>query len=308
MKLIKDYKLADETTLKIGGPAEFFLSVEKREELEGAVLQAQDLGLEVTILGGGSNVLVSSEGVPGLVVKLRSGEIEFLDDDLIRADAGVSLPRLSGFALKNSFEGLEWAMGVPGTVGGAVYGNAGAFGFSMADLIEEIEIIENKKKKVLKIEEIDFSYRNSTFKRMGAVIISTSLRLKKGKIEEIKRKTEEMLAHRNEKHPMKYPSAGSVFKNPVGKIESSEIIEKHPLVEKFNQQEIIPAGFLIQSVGMKGFSVGGAKISEKHANFIVNEGAATSEDVKSLIDKATEEVMSEFNIKLEREIRYINIK
>lgn len=308
MKLIENYELADETTFKIGGPAEFFLAIESREALEEAVLQSKELGLSLTVLGGGSNVLISSKGVPGLTVKLRSGEIKFLDNNLLRVDAGVSLPRLSSFALENSFLGLEWAVGVPGTLGGAVYGNAGAFGFSIADLIEEVEIIENGQKKVLALGEIDFSYRNSTFKRKGAIILSASLRLQKGKKKAIRARAEEMLQLRNKKHPMKLPSAGSVFKNPQKVVEDPKIIKKYPLLEKFNKEGIIPAGFLIESVGMKGISIGDAKISEKHANFIINKGEATSDDVKKLIDQATIAVRDNFGINLQREIKYINIK
>ncbi len=301
----KDYPLADETTFKIGGPAEFFIEAENRRDLEATVMEAYTAGLKTTILGGGSNVLVSSEGVAGVTVKLRSGDIEFLDTDLIRVDAGTSLPRLSTFSYQNSFTGLEWAMGVPGTLGGAVYGNAGAFGQSIADVVEEVEVLEKGKKEVLGIEEIDFSYRSSTFKERGLIILSASLRLEKDDESKIKDKIDRYLSHRNRCHPMSFACAGSTFKNPIGKIEDEELLKEFPEIEEFNKGGVIPAGYLIEAVGLKGVSVGGAKFSEKHANFIINEGGAGSEDVKRLINEAISKVKTKFGVDLEREIRYI---
>jgi len=304
-KIEKSFPLADETTFKIGGPAQFFVPVYCKHQLEEVVKETQKMDVSVTILGGASNVLIPSDGVEGLVVKLRSGEISFLEESLLRVGAGVSLPRLSKFCFENSLKGLEWAMGVPGTLGGAVYGNAGAFGDSMADLIEEVEVLENGKKRVLKVEEINFSYRTSTFKENGSVILSAALRFKKGDKKKIEEKINKYLEIREGNHPMDKPSAGSVFKNPETKLENPELVEKFPLLKDFNRKEIIPAGYLIEKAGLKGKTIGKAKVSVKHANFIVNEGGADSEEVKELIDLIGREVKKEFDVDLKREIRYI---
>ncbi len=303
MNIEKNYPLADETTFKIGGPAEFFLAIDNREQFEEAVKEAVKLDLKVSILGGGSNTLVSSEGVEGLVLKLRSGEIEFLDKDLLRVDAGTSLPRLSMFALEHSLKGLEWAGGVPGTLGGAVYGNAGAFGQMTADLIEEVEVLEKGKKLVLRREDLDFSYRGSIFKEKDLIVISASLRFKKGEKDKIKEKTKKFLERRKNKHPIACPSAGSVFKNPV--VSERDSLWEDSRLKKFKEKGYIPSGYLIEEVGLKGKIEGGAKISEKHANFIINENNATSEDVKKIIKEIQEKVLSVFGISLEREIKFL---
>ncbi len=310
IKIRENYPIADETTFKIGGKADFFVTAHCRHQLEDAVIEAEKMGVKVTVLGGGSNVLISSDGVDGLVVKLRSGEIEFLsrEDNLVRVGAGVSLPRLSGFALEKEFTGLEWAAGVPGSLGGAVYGNAGAFGQSIADVIEEVEVLKKGKKLVLAKDEIDFAYRNSTFKRENLTILSASLRLEEAGKEAIKEKIDKYLEYRNENHPMDLPCAGSIFKNPKAKIENPDLIEKYPLFKNFNEKGVQSAGYLIESAGLKGYSIGGAMFSEKHANFIVNKNRASSEDVKKLIKKAKEEVFERFGVGLEREVRFINIK
>ncbi len=304
--LQKNYPLFNETTFRIGGPAEMFVRVENRKDFEEVIKEANNLGLKTTIIGGGSNVLISSKGLEGLVIKRKGGEIDFLEKDLVRADAGVFLPDFSEFAYQNEFEGAEWAMGVPGTIGGAVYGNAGAFNQSISDTIEEVEVIEKNEKKILKKSEISFSYRNSTFKERDLVILSASFRLKKGKKDEIKEKTENFLSHRKNNHPIEKFSAGSIFKNPEIQINDSELIKKFPKLADFNQRGVIPAGYLIENVKMKGFEEGGAKVSEKHCNFIVNENNATSDDVKNLIKKIQERVAQKFKINLTTEIRYID--
>lgn len=306
-KIKKNYPLADETTFKIGGEAELFAEVTNKKELKEILKEANRQSLPVTVLGGGSNVLIPSEGLDGLTIKIRDGRLGFLDEknNLIQADAGVTLPMISRFALNHGFTGLEWAMGVPGTVGGAVYGNAGGFGQSISDLVEEVEVMDGDKAKVLRRESIDFGYRDSTFKSQNLTILRVSLRLESDDKKEIKKRIDEYLKHRNESHPMDMPCAGSIFKNPNTKIEKENLIEKYPELKIFNEKGVIPAGYLIEKTGLKGISVGGAQISKKHANFIVNTGEATSEDVKGLIRKVKEEVFERFNVGLEREIRFL---
>ncbi len=308
IKIEKDYPLAEETTFKIGGPADFFVAAYCRHQLKDAVEEAENLNVPVTILGGGSNVIVSSEGIEGLTVKLRDGEVGFLSekDNLVKAGAGATLPMISRFALENGLTGLEWAMGVPGSVGGAIYGNAGAFGQWISEVVEEVEVLENGETKILKREDLNFGYRESTFKSRNLTILRASLRLESGDKKEIKERANKYLKHRNENHPIEMPCAGSIFKNPETKITDKELIKKYPELEGFNERGVLSAGYLIEKTGLKGVEIGGARISKKHANFIVNTGNASSEDVKNLIRKAKEEVFERFGVGLEREVRFLS--
>ena len=308
IKIEKDYPLAEETTFKIGGPAELFVAAYCRHHLKDAVKEAKELGVPTTILGGGSNVVVSSKGIKGLTVKLRDGEVDFLSEDegLIKVGAGATLPMVSRFALKNGLTGLEWAMGVPGSVGGAVYGNAGAFGQWISEVIEEVEVLEDGETKVLNREDLNFGYRESTFKSRNLTILRASLKLEKDDKSRIRDKVNKQLKHRNENHPIEMPCAGSIFKNPETKITDKELLGKYPELEQFNERGVLSAGYLIEKTGLKGVEIGGAKFSEKHANFIVNTGSATSGDVKELIKKAKEEVFERFGVGLEREVRFLS--
>jgi UDP-N-acetylmuramate dehydrogenase len=306
MKIQKNYPLADETTIKIGGKAELFLPVETKLQLETAAKEARNQETKITILGGGSNVLISSAGVEGLVIKLRSGKIEKLEENLISVDAGVSLPRLSRFALENGYKGLEWAMGVPGSFGGAVYGNAGAFGDCTSDLISRVEVLKGQEKITINKEDIDFGYRNSTFKKQDLIILSAVLSFEKGDKKKIEEKTRKYLKYRESNHPMSMPSAGSTFKNNKTVIENESLLNEYPMIKEFNEKGVIPSGYLIEKAGLKEFKVGGAMISKRHANFIINYNQATSKDVANLIKEVKSKVFDKFEVKLEEEIRYIN--
>ena len=306
-KIEKNYPLAEETTFKIGGPAEFFVATYCSHQLKDAVEEAKKMNVPVTILGGGSNVIVPSEGVDGLTIKLRDGNIDFLSkkNNLIKVGAGVTLPMISRFALKNRLTGLEWAMGVPGTVGGAIYGNAGAFGQWISEIIEEVEVLEGEEVKVLKRKDLKFGYRESTFKSRNLTILRASLKLESADEKKIRERVNKYLEHRNENHPVDMPCAGSIFKNPETTIDDKKLLEKYPELKTFNQRGVLSAGYLIEKTGLKGVQIGGAKISEKHANFIVNTGEANSEDVKALIRKVKEEVFERFGVGLEREVRFL---
>ena len=304
MNIEKNYPLADETTFKVGGPAEFFVAVDNKKQLETAAKEARKKEIPITILGGGSNVIISSKGINGLVIKIRSGEITFLDDNLLQVEAGVSLPRLSRFAMDNSFKGLEWALGVPGTAGGAIYGNAGAFNQSISEFVEEVEVLRGLNTEVISSDDLEFGYRMSTFKRQDLIILSASLRLEKGNHKEVKRKTEKYLTYREDHHPLDMPCAGSIFKNPTGV--SEKLFNDYPKLKEFKERGSIPAGYLIEEAGLKGTKEGGAMISKKHANFIVNADGASSEDIINLIEKAKEEVFERFGVGLEREVRFLS--
>ena len=224
------------------------------------------------------------------------------------AEVGVMLGELVNVSAKTGLSGLEWAVGIPGTVGGAIHGNAGAFGKSMKNVVKEVEVFDlsNEKIKTFKNKDCQLDYRESIFKKnKNLIILSTKLKLKKEKKSKIEKKMREYLNYRKENQPLNLPSAGSVFKNFTP--HRNEVSGAGPALkialQEFNRKDLIPAAYLIEKCGLKGKKIGGAKISEKHANFIVNLGEAKAEDVKKLINLAKKKVKNKFGITLEEEIR-----
>lgn len=269
----QNVSLKERTTFKIGGPAKYFLEARNKEDIMGAIDWAKEQGLPFFILGGGSNLLVSDNGFNGLVIKIELSKNEmaskFHDRDemkpesvqIIKVGAGVKLADLIDFSLKQGLTGLEWAAGIPeATVGGAIKVEAAAFGSSMKALVKKKEVFGRPP-----------------------VILSAVLQLKKGNKKEIEKEINYVLNYRKENHPMDFPSAGCIFKNP----------------------EKVPAAKLIDRCGLKGKKIGGATISEKHANFIVNLGNASSNDVLQLINLVKKEVKNKFGVELEEEIQYL---
>lgn len=280
----ENVSLKEYTTFKIGGCARYFFEARENGDLIKAVGQAKRIGLPFFVLGGGSNLLVADEGFSGLVIKMRIDKCEARESG-ITAGAGLPLAKLVDISLKNGFTGLEWMAGIPGTLGGAVYGNAGALGLSMKDIVKEVEVFDIEKQEIrtFKNEDCGFGYRRSVFKeKPNFIIISAFLNLKKGAEAEIRERIKESLNHRNETQPKGF-SAGSVFKNPEG----------------------FHAGELIEKCGLKGKTIGGVKISEKHANFMINMGRGRAKDAVSLINEAKREVKNRFGVALEEEIRYL---
>jgi UDP-N-acetylmuramate dehydrogenase len=253
----KNVPLAPYTTFKIGGKAKYFYEAKSKEDLVKAIKAAKEAGLPFFILGGGSNVLVSDKGFDGLVIKIQNTKYEIQDTRIV-ADAGVLLSKLVDESVKVGLTGLEWAAGIPGTVGGAVRGNANAFGVSMSDVVKNIRNYED-------------------------IILSVELELKKGDREKSKKMIKEYLEYRDKRHPLEYPSAGCIFKNPEGDF----------------------AGRLIEQCGLKGKKEGGAMFSKKHGNFIVNLGNAKAKDVIKLINLCKKKVREKFRIELEEEIEYL---
>lgn len=276
-------QLAPYTSFRIGGPADFFVETRNSDELVEAVFWAKEKKIKYFILGGGSNILFSDDGYKGLVIKIASKQIKLIKN-LIIADTGANLSQLVKFALDNNLAGLEWASGIYGTLGGAIFGNAGASGKCIADIVEEAEIFDGKKIKVLKNKELNFKYRASGIKK-GDIIISAKLKLKKGDRQKSKKLVKKYLKERGEKQPKGF-CAGSIFKNPKSK-------------------KYISAGWLIEQCGLKGLKIGQTQISEKHANFIVNLGGAKAGDVLGLIEKVRKEVEGKFGVKLREELKII---
>jgi UDP-N-acetylmuramate dehydrogenase len=306
LKIRENVLLRDYTTFKIGGPARYFFVAKNKEDLKNAILWTKKKKLPFFILGGGSNVLFSDNGFNGLVIKLQNTQYEIRNTNVI-AGAGVPLQKLVLETAKRGLSGLENLAGIPGTLGGGIWGNAGAFGREIGDLVEEVKVLDvgssRLEVKKLRNKGCKFGYRDSIFKRKkNWIILEATLRLKRGKRKEIEEKIKEFLKLRKEKQPLEFPSAGSVFKNvPIEKVPKK-------IREKFKEKiknGFLPAGVLIEAAELKGFQIGGAKISEKHANFILNVGKAKASDVKELIEKIKKEVKKKFKIQLEEEIKLV---
>ena len=287
----KNVLLQNYTTFRIGGKAKYFFLAKNKKDLIRAILVAKKFKLPLFVLGGGSNLLVADEGFKGLIIKMQNAKFKMQNENSkckIFCEAGTPLSLIVSKAVKKNLMGLEWAVGIPGAVGGAIYGNAGAFGRTMKDTVKSVEVFDTKteKVKILKDKDCKFSYRDSIFKKnKNLIILSAIFQLKKGKKSEIKKKIKENLHYRKERQPLNFPSAGSVFKNPLG----------------------FSAGELIDKCGLKGKRVGNVKISEKHANFIVNLGNGKAKDVIKLIKLIKREVKKKFSVTLEEEIQYVGL-
>jgi len=306
MKLQKGVLLKNYSTFKIGGSAKFFCAITAREEVKEVVEWAKNNNEKIFVLGGGSNILFGSNGFNGLVIKIENSELKKKEDEII-CGAGVRLSELVLFSIENNLSGLEWAVGIPGTVGGAIRGNAGAFGSNMADAIWQVNGLKINDGKIEEIEldnkECKFSYRSSLFKEDKKLLIrEVFLKLEKGERNKGKKITGKFLHKRKRTQPME-PSAGSVFQNPVV---SPEIIKEF---ENDRQMECrdnkVPAGWLIEQCDLRGKKIGGAQVSEKHANFIINTGEATAEDVIMLISIIKQKVRLNFGVQLREEIEIV---
>ena len=279
-----DEPMKKHTTFKIGGNADIFVSVRSEEELIFCVDAAKRTGTDYYIIGNGSDLLVSDNGVEGAVICLEKMRGISIDGGRVTVCAGQGMQSLCTALYKSSLSGLEFAYGIPGTVGGAVYMNAGAYGGEIKDCIVSARYLDkNGEVKEISKDEMELSYRKSVFQQNGGIILSAVFCLKEDKGEDIAGRMADYLSRRKEKQPLEFPSAGSVFKRPEGNF----------------------AGTLIEKSGLKGERIGGAAVSEKHAGFIVNTGGATCKDVKSLIEKIQEKVFLDTGIKLRTEVIFI---
>ncbi|MGI6225456.1 MAG: UDP-N-acetylmuramate dehydrogenase [Peptococcales bacterium] len=282
--LIVSESMSRHTTWRIGGPADLFFTPLDCKDLENALNVANFFKLPITIIGGGSNLLIRDEGIRGLVINISGLKSLKITDKVIVAEAGVRLPYLARQVADKSLTGLEFAAGIPGTLGGAVIMNAGAHGGAMENVVKSVVTMDYQgQRSYFTKNDLGFTYRASKLKTNNYIVIEVSLKLKPGFSDDIKSKMEEYLIFRKTKQPWEYPNAGSVFKNPPGD----------------------SAGRLIESVGLKGYQVGDAQISEKHANFIVNHGGAKCSDVLALIEKVQGEVYEKYGIGLEPEIQIL---
>ena len=270
------------TTFKIGGAADILITVGNLSELQTVISACKDCGMPYMILGNGSNLLVSDQGIEGAVIALDGDFKEIsVESETVTAGAGAKLSRLCTVAMEHSLSGLEFAYGIPGTVGGAMYMNAGAYGGEMKDVALSVTALSpDGSVREVPAAEMALGYRTSVFKTNGDIILFAKYNLHTGDKSAIKAQMEEIMGRRKSKQPLEYPSAGSVFKRPEGAF----------------------AGTLIEQCGLKGKTVGGAQVSEKHAGFIINVGGATCDDVMELVKLVQDTVKAETGYILEREI------
>jgi len=302
-KIKKNVPLAPLTTMKIGGPADFFVKVVSEEELQQAVQWSEEQKLPYFILGGGSNILVADRGFPGLVIKMDNRQCR-VEGEEITAGAGVGLARVVELAQQEGLTGLEWTAGIPGSLGGAIRGNAGAFGSSIGELVKKITVFHQGTIEQWPGEKCQFAYRSTIFKeKKDLIIISARLSLQPGEQQAIARQMADCLAKRS--HYPAQPSAGCVFKNPIVEDEDKEKFMARWPQAPLTEEGKVPAAWLIDTLEMKGFRIDGAKVSEEHANFIVNDRQARAEEVIILIAVIKTRVRDKFNLQLTEEIEYV---
>lgn len=273
------------TTFRIGGAADIYLEPLDKDDALALINHLEAGGVPFFLMGNGSNILVSDDGIRGAVVNLEAGfNYMSYDDGVVRAGAGVKLAKFVDFCIRNGRRGAEMLAGIPGTLGGAIIMNAGAYGGEISDHMLSVELIRDRKLTTITAEEGGFAYRTSNLR--GSVVLEASFRFPEGPPEEMKTVRRETLLKRNESQPVAWPNAGSIFKNPPGDY----------------------AARLIQECGLKGRAVGNAEISELHANFIINRGGASADDVIALIKIARQAVLERFDIELELEIKLVGFE
>lgn len=284
-KVLKNEPLSTHTSFKTGGLCDLFIYPHDSLSLANVYEACKSIDLYTFVLGRGTNVLFSDGGFRGVVICISSDMSDVsVEGDTITACAGASLKKVCTAALNNGLTGLEFAYGIPGTVGGAVYMNAGAYGSEMKNVVTEVTALDKSGKLItFTAGELDMGYRKSAFTDSVYVIISAKFKLSKGDSNAIKAKMDELMARRKDKQPLEYPSAGSTFKRPEGTY----------------------AGLVIEQSGLKGYSVGGAQVSEKHANFVINKDNATSSDILNLIDYIKNKVKETTGYQLECEVKLI---
>lgn len=302
--------LKDYSNYKIGGSARHFSNPKNTEEIEEVIKRARKEKLPIFILGGGTNLLIDDGGYKGLVIKPDISVLKN-DGEEITVGAGILVSDLLDFTISKGLSALEWAGGLPGTVGGAIRGNAGAFGGETKDAVKEVVSLDisGKKPRIIRRsgKDLRFSYRSSVYKINDGkeIIIEAVLNLKKGSKRSIREGIESKIKYRLERHPMDYPNIGSIFKNVDLKNVPANVQRQFADRVKNDPFPVLPTAVLIADTGLKGVAFGGAMISPKHPNFIVNVLDARAEDVKTLIEAVKAAVKEKFDIKLEEEIIYV---
>ncbi|MCR5415696.1 MAG: UDP-N-acetylmuramate dehydrogenase [Pseudobutyrivibrio sp.] len=283
-KILADEPMKKHTTFKIGGPVDIYVEPTSKEVVP-IIDYLKNNKIPFMVIGNGSNLLVSDDGIEGAVICFgRNAQGITIEGTKLIADSGALLSTVANTAAKNGLTGLEFASGIPGSIGGAVYMNAGAYGGEMKDIIESVTVLDsNLEVKTMTVDELALSYRHSIFMENGFIVLSAVLSLKEGNPEEIKAQIDDIRQQRVTKQPLNFPSAGSTFKRPTGYF----------------------AGKLIDDTGLRGYSVGGAQVSEKHCGFVINRENATCADVLKLMSDVDERVFEKFGVHMEPEVRII---
>ncbi|MGN0321855.1 MAG: UDP-N-acetylmuramate dehydrogenase [Oliverpabstia sp.] len=284
-RILVDEPMKKHTTFRLGGPADYFLSPSDSAQIKEIIDICREKEISWFILGNGSNLLVSDEGYHGVVIQIYKNMNQVtVDGTRIYAQAGALLSTVSKKAMEEGLTGMEFASGIPGTLGGAAVMNAGAYGGEMKDILVSVTVMTDEgEQKVLKAEELNLGYRTSIIKERGYIVLDVVLQLQVGDRDTIRNRMEELKVQRVTKQPLEYPSAGSTFKRPEGYF----------------------AGKLIEDAGLRGYRVGGAQVSEKHCGFVINTGDATTSDVVQLIHDVQNIIWNKFKVKLEPEIKFL---
>ena len=281
--LLFDEPMKKHTTFRIGGKADCYVEP-AMDEVEPLISYLTEQKIPYTLMGNGSNLLVSDSGIEGVTVSFGTSMSEVtVDGCILKAQAGILLSRLASFAASHSLSGLEFASGIPGTLGGAITMNAGAYGGEMKDVVVSVKVLQEGEVREYSCEEMDFSYRHSRVLKEDMIVLEVTMNLIPGEEQDILSRMKELNSRRVEKQPLNFPSAGSTFKRPEGYF----------------------AGKLIEDAGLKGYTVGGAQVSTKHSGFVINTGDATAEDVRQLIRDVQKIVKEKFGVSLEPEVRMI---
>ena len=281
--VMKDEPMKKHTTFRIGGPADYFVTPESKEEIQAIVELCKKEEIPYSVIGNGSNLLVGDKGYRGVILQIfkKMNQIR-VEENKIYAGAGALLSKIAATALSESLTGFEFAAGIPGTLGGAVRMNAGAYGGEMKDVLKSVTVLTDKGEvKTLAKEELELGYRTSVIAKKGYIVLEAVLELQKGEKEKIQAVMDDLKERRVTKQPLEYPSAGSTFKRPEGYF----------------------AGKLIQDAGLRGFQVGGAQVSEKHCGFVINKDQATASDVMNLMNQVSDKVYEEFGVRLQPEVK-----
>ena len=302
--------MSKHTTFKIGGSADVFLSIDSTESVVGALKYLDGEGVSYFILGGGSNMLVRDEGYRGVVIRIQTSDIRHQTSDIVQADAGCATVEVAQKSIAAGLTGFVWGVGVPGTIGGAVRGNAGAMGGEMRDVVESVEIYQDGEIRTLGLPDMKFGYRESVLKHVGGVVLRVFLKLQTSENTEGTKKAIEYLKYRSKTQPQGYSSTGCIFKNYEFKSDAERKkfqaqFPDDPVAEGFIQKGKVSAGWLVEKASMKGAKAGKALASERHGNFIVNTGGATAADVLILIDEIKGKVYDRYGIEIEEEIQII---
>lgn len=282
-RVFQNEPMSKHTTFRVGGPSDVFISIKSEKEAEELIRLLCVEKEPYFIIGNGSNLLVRDEGFRGVIIEIGKNFSDInITDETVEVEAGALLVKVANECLRASLSGLEFASGIPGTIGGGVFMNAGAYGGELKDVVKSVRLLNTVTGEIMEktCEEMKFSYRHSIAKEEPYIILKASLKLNKGDKELIKARMDELKEQRTTKQPLEYPSAGSTFKRPEGYF----------------------AGKLIQDAGLKGYTVGGAQVSTKHSGFVINTGNATAEDILTLIDDVKNNVKDQFGVELEPEV------